>query len=137
MINQVTNPQWGKHVRDLTEGEGADLVVETIGPDTIEQSIIASATYGHIVMLMTKGANKAGLEISGDVYAKTLATIHRVFVGSRACLEAMNKAIAVHRLRPVIDQVFPFTQAREAYNYFMRGNVFGKVVILGASETKP
>ena len=58
--------------------------------------------------------------------------IRRVFVGSRADLEAMNGAIAAHRLRPVIDRVFPFDRAHEAYRYFLQGNTFGKVVIQGA-----
>jgi NADPH:quinone reductase-like Zn-dependent oxidoreductase len=44
----------------------------------------------------------------------------------------MNRAIAVARLRPVIDRVFPFSQAREALRYFMEGKLLGKVVIAGA-----
>ena len=36
-------------------------------------------------------------------------------VGSRVDFGAMNRAIALHRVRPVIDRTFPFTQAREAY----------------------
>jgi NADPH:quinone reductase-like Zn-dependent oxidoreductase len=132
VLNYATTPQWGKAVRELTGGEGVDLVVETMGPETLEQSITAAARYGQIVLLITKGAHRPKIEIAGDAYARSLATIRRLFVGSRADLEAMNKAIAVHRLRPVIDRVFPFAQAHEAYHYFLQGNVFGKVVILGA-----
>ena len=45
----------------------------------------------------------------------------------------MNRAIAASRLRPVIDRIFPFEQAREAFDYFMQGKLFGKVVIMGAT----
>jgi NADPH:quinone reductase-like Zn-dependent oxidoreductase len=44
----------------------------------------------------------------------------------------MLTAVAAHRLKPVIDKVFAFTEAREAYRHFQRGDVFGKVVIDGA-----
>jgi len=129
VINHSTNPRWGEEVRELG---GADLVVETVGLETIEQSIVAATLHGQIILLITKNPRKRALEISGDVYSRSLATIRRVFVGSRACLESMNQAVATNRLRPVIDRVFPFTQAREAYQYFLQGDVFGKVVILGA-----
>jgi NADPH:quinone reductase-like Zn-dependent oxidoreductase len=54
-------------------------------------------------------------------------------VGSRASFEAMNRAIDAARLRPVIDRVFAFEEAREAFQYFMQGMLFGKVVIKGAT----
>jgi NADPH:quinone reductase-like Zn-dependent oxidoreductase len=41
----------------------------------------------------------------------------------------MNRAIAAHRLRPVIDRVFPFAEAPAAYRYYESGRPFGKVVI--------
>ncbi len=50
-------------------------------------------------------------------------------VGSRADFEVMNRAIAQHRLRPVIDRVFPFEAAQHAYRYFESRAHFGKVVI--------
>jgi len=45
----------------------------------------------------------------------------------------MNRAIAASRLRPVIDRVFAFEEAREAFNYFMQGQLFGKVVVKGST----
>jgi NADPH:quinone reductase-like Zn-dependent oxidoreductase len=43
--------------------------------------------------------------------------------------EAMNRAMAVNNLRPVIDRVFPFSEAREAYRHLESGAHFGKVCI--------
>ena len=42
-------------VRDLTGGDGVDIVVETMGPATIEQSIIAAARYSDIVAAHLEG----------------------------------------------------------------------------------
>jgi NADPH:quinone reductase-like Zn-dependent oxidoreductase len=42
---------------------------------------------------------------------------------------AMLRAIELHAIRPVIDRVFPFAEARAAYHYLESGVHFGKVVI--------
>ena len=52
-----------------------------------------------------------------------------IHAGSPADFEAMNRAIALHRLRPVIDRTFPFADAKAAYRHFEGRGHFGKVVI--------
>jgi threonine dehydrogenase-like Zn-dependent dehydrogenase len=56
-------------------------------------------------------------------------TLGSISVGSRADFEAMNRAIALHKLRPVIARMFPFEEARDAYRYFESRAHIGKVVI--------
>ena len=129
VINYRTDPEWGKAVRAATGGEGVHLVVETFGPDTIEQSMRAVGLHGQVMLLIARGVDKPHIEISSQAYGATMATLRRVFVGHRASFEAMNRAIAQAGLRPVIERVFPFAQAREAYRHFAQGRSFGKVVI--------
>jgi NADPH:quinone reductase-like Zn-dependent oxidoreductase len=86
-------------------GRGADCVVEIGGAGTLANSIKALAVGGH------------GM------------TLGSISVGSRANFEAMNRAIALHRLRAVVDRVFPFEEAPDAYRYFESRAHFGKVVI--------
>ncbi|BAB53802.1 zinc-dependent alcohol dehydrogenase family protein [Mesorhizobium japonicum] len=130
VISTSDMPEWGAAVRDQTGG--VDLVVETGGPATFAQSLIASTLYGHIVLLTLQDAKGGSIQIPAALYQRSLATISRLFVGSRSNLEAMLRAVSQHRLRPVIDKVFAFTQARDAYRYFQQGDVFGKVVVDGA-----
>lgn len=54
-------------------------------------------------------------------------TLGSISVGSRADFEAVNRAIGQHR--PVVDRVFPFEEAPNAYRYFESRAHFGKVVI--------
>src|SRR5262249_16291960 len=82
------------------------------------------ADYVDVFTVATKAAADASPEQT---------TIRRIFVGNRASLEAMNRAIATARLRPVIDRVFGFDEAPEAYRYFMQGKVFGTVVVRGTA----
>lgn len=52
-----------------------------------------------------------------------------ISVGSRAYFEAVNRAIALHEVRPVIDRMFPFDEVPDAYRHFESRAHFGKVVI--------
>ena len=52
-----------------------------------------------------------------------------IFVGSKSMFEEMNRAVEVGKLRPVVDRVFDFAEAREAMQYMQSGAHFGKVVI--------
>ena len=131
VVNYAEDPEWGNAVRAATGGRGVDLVVETMGPDTIEQSMRAVALHGQIMLLIARGSNKPDIQISAQAYSSTMATIRRVFVGNRASFEAMNRAIEQTRIEPVIDRVFAFDKVHDAYRYFQRGASFGKVVITG------
>ena len=127
VINYRTNPNWGDAVRELTGG--VDLVVETGGPPTIAQSIAAAGLYGEIVLVSWRAAGHSNLVIPSDVYGPKLASIRRLFVGSRTDLETLTRATATHQLRPVIDSVFGFAELPEAYQRFSQPQRFGKVVI--------
>jgi NADPH:quinone reductase-like Zn-dependent oxidoreductase len=132
VINYAENPEWGRAVREATGGAGADLVVETMGADTIEQSMRAVSMHGQIMLLITRGTRKPNIQISAATYGTTMATIRRVFVGNRDSFEAMNRAISLARMRPIIDRSFSFSDAPAAYAYARQGSAFGKVVVNAA-----
>ncbi|MFF3610824.1 zinc-binding dehydrogenase [Streptomyces sp. NPDC002580] len=119
----------GGQVGGDTGRHGTSLVVETNGPDTVEQSVRATALYGQIVLLVTGNPRRRGIEISHAAYAGSLATIRRVFVGSRAHFASMDRALELHGTRPVLDRVFGFDQVREAFRHYESGAAFGKAVI--------
>jgi NADPH:quinone reductase-like Zn-dependent oxidoreductase len=124
-INYKTAPDWDKRVRELT-GVGADQIVEVGGAATLPKSLKAVRAAGTISLIGNVSGN-------GDVNPLPLlmknARMQGIFVGSREMFEAMNRAIAFHQTRPVIDRVFPFDQAREAMHYLESGAHFGKIVI--------
>jgi NADPH:quinone reductase-like Zn-dependent oxidoreductase len=126
VINYRTVPDWDARVRELTGGRGADLVVEVGGPGSMARSIAAIRYCGHISVVGNL-AGKAMID-PGALFAKR-ASMCGIQVGSRDMFEAMNLAIEVGKLKPVIDRVFAFSDARAAYEYLMTGKHFGKVVI--------
>ncbi|MFE2165779.1 NAD(P)-dependent alcohol dehydrogenase [Streptomyces sp. NPDC059447] len=129
VVDYRRHPEWSTQVREATDGLGADLVVETGGPDTIEQSLRASSLYGQIALLITGSARNPGIAVSNEAYASSLATIRREFVGSRERFEAMNRAITANGLRPQIGRVHSFEEVHTAYRNHEVDPPFGKVVI--------
>jgi NADPH:quinone reductase-like Zn-dependent oxidoreductase len=67
--------------------------------------------------------------INLDVLFRSIATVRVVAAGSRAQFAAMNRAIAWHGLRPVIDRVFAFEDTPAAFRHYESARPFGKVVI--------
>ena len=127
VIDYTAHPQWDAEVLRLTANRGADHVVDSIGTATLERSLRAAAFGGEIAF---PGAFSAeGASFDPRVLAGRMVTIRRIAVDSRASFEAMNRAIGQHRLKPVLDRVFGFHEAREAYRYFDARKHIGKVVI--------
>ncbi len=126
-INYKKHPNWEEKILELTGGQGVDHVIEVGGEHTLPKSIRATKPGGHL-HLIGRLSGAPGTPDSTLAEPKKLH-LHPIRVGSRAMFEDMNRAIAQHRMKPVIDRVFPFEQAREALRYLQEGAHFGKVVI--------
>ena len=57
------------------------------------------------------------------------ARLQGLSVGSRDMFEAMCRAIELHRIQPVVDKVFPWTEVRAAFAAMAGGEHFGKIVL--------
>jgi NADPH:quinone reductase-like Zn-dependent oxidoreductase len=128
VINYSETPEWDAKVRELTDGRGVDCIVEIGGPGTIAMSLQALAVGGH-GSLIGASLSSSGTGLDPLLLTGRGITLGSISVGSRADFEAMNRAIALHRLRPVIDRAFPFAEAKAAYRHFEGRGHFGKVVI--------
>jgi NADPH:quinone reductase-like Zn-dependent oxidoreductase len=126
-INYKKTPDWAQRTLELTNREGVDHVVEVGGAGTLEQSFKA-ARVGGTVSLIGVLTGFAGKIDPYPVLMKGLR-LQGVYVGSREMFEAMNKALTVHKTTPVIDKIFPFTEAREALKLMESAAHFGKIVI--------
>ncbi len=127
LINYKQVPDWGKEVKRLAGGEGVDVVIEVGGAGSLANSIRASAIGGLIVLLgvLAGDANPPNLT---PVFMNGLR-VQGLLVGSRDDFEAMNRLISAHNVRPVIDRVFAFEQAKEAFSHLVGQSHLGKVVI--------
>jgi NADPH:quinone reductase-like Zn-dependent oxidoreductase len=125
-VNYRANPRWDVAILEATGGRGADIVVETVGLATLPQSIAATAVNGRIGLL-TIGAPSANPGLGGLLTRN--AVMKGITAGSRQTLEDMLRAVQANRIRPVIDKVFSFGHALDAFRYLRNGEHVGKVVI--------
>ncbi|HEX7237192.1 MAG TPA: NAD(P)-dependent alcohol dehydrogenase [Gammaproteobacteria bacterium] len=127
VINYKTAPDWEKKVLELTEGQGAEHVIDTGGVGTLPKSYVAVGPAGvvSVIGVMTRP--------EGDLSPYPLMTkgamVRGIFVGGREHFDALMKAVAVNKLEPVIDRAFAFDEAPEAFKYLKSAQHFGKVVI--------
>jgi NADPH:quinone reductase-like Zn-dependent oxidoreductase len=126
-VNYVTTPIWHPEVRRLNGGRGIDHVVEVGGPGSFMQSLQAIRIGGQIHMIGYVGSKTGEINPLEILYKR--AVVRGIPIGSRESFEHMNRAIAVNRMRPVVDRVFPWTEARAALEYMREGRHFGKIVL--------
>ncbi|HEX6533573.1 MAG TPA: NAD(P)-dependent alcohol dehydrogenase [Gemmatimonadaceae bacterium] len=126
-LNYRTTADWERWAVELTGGAGVDHVVEVGGPATLGRSLKAVRMGGAISLLGTV-TGVEGVIPTADIFFKNVRVLG-IHVGSREMFEHMTRAIAVHQLRPVVDRVFPFEQAADAYRHVESGTHFAKTVI--------
>ena len=126
-INYKSEPEWGKRVLELTDGAGADHVIEVGGPGTLPQSITAVSIGGHISLIgvLTGGAGEVP---TAKLMAKQ-ARLQGLIVGSRADQQDMVRALEVMDIKPVIDRCFGFGDIADAFRFEEAGRHFGKICL--------
>ncbi|OKP88408.1 NAD(P)-dependent alcohol dehydrogenase [Paenibacillus sp. P32E] len=126
-INYSEVPDWDKAALELTGG--VDHVLDVGGAATMGKSINALRTGGTVSMVgFLSGLTIAEYDVSSILHKA--ATVRGSQVGNRDHFEKMNRAIAHHRLHPVIDRVFPLNRIGEALALLAEGKqYFGKIVV--------
>ncbi|WP_129791862.1 NAD(P)-dependent alcohol dehydrogenase [Sphingosinicella sp. CPCC 101087] len=126
LVNYRQIEEWGREAYGRFGRAGVGKVIEVGGFGTLPQSMQAVGWGGEIAMIgvMTRGGDTAPhpLMVKG-------ASLRGIMVGSRAMAIDLNRAIEAADIHPVIDKVFPFEEAAEAYRYQASPHLFAKVVI--------
>ena len=126
-INYATTPEWGQKVLELTEGKGADLIIEVGGKGTITQSAKALARFGTISVV--GGLTGYGGDLPSAVLINKTARAIGILVGSRAQLKDMQAFMTAHRMKPVIEKIYPLDQLDAAMKQLAENRFTGKIVI--------
>ena len=126
-INYKQQPAWDKRVRELTAGQGATHVLETGGAGTLPLSLRSAGIGAQVSVIGVLTGLEQPLNI-GQILMKTLR-VQGIYVGSRAMLHDVAQTFAAHSVKPVIDQVFSFERAPDAFRSLQAAEHFGKIVI--------
>jgi NADPH:quinone reductase-like Zn-dependent oxidoreductase len=126
-IDYKTMSDWEAVVRQMTDGKGADVAIETVGGQNLQRSLNAVRMGGTIPIV--------GLLQGFDINVNALTLLHQqvhicgMEVGSTQDFIEMNRAIEAYDIHPVIDKVFALEDTQAAFEYLEQGQHFGKVVI--------
>jgi NADPH:quinone reductase-like Zn-dependent oxidoreductase len=125
-INYKRHPDWEKKALELTAGRGVNHIVEVVGGANTRHAVAALARGGHLALVGVMDGTSIEFDHLPFMLRRQLA--HGIIVGSRRQFEAAVRALETTGIRPVIDGVYPFDEARAAFDHLVSGP-FGKVVI--------
>src|SRR6266487_3438162 len=122
-------------IKDLTQGEGVDVVFEMLGGEHTAKSVRCLRDFGRVIAYGSATGQRAQIDV-GSLYAKG-ASVHGLwltYLSANANLmkQAWNQLLAwadQGRLRPVIGDVLPMERAADAYRLLLQRKNFGKVVL--------
>jgi len=117
----------GEEIRALTHKRGVDVVVDSVGSATWDDSLRSLRRGGRLVMCGATSGPQVGLDL------RRLFWHHWSVLGSTMG-NAAEYAEIVRRfgqgeLRPMVDRVFPLARTRDAYERLQRGEQLGKIAI--------
>ena len=126
-----------EQVRALTDGHGADVVLDNMGAAYLSRNVDVLATGGRLVVIGLQGGAKAELDL-GALLVKR-AAVHATSLRSRpaeqkaaivaAVLAGVWPAVEAGEVRPVVDRVLPLDQAADAHRLLEQSSHIGKVLL--------
>lgn len=131
-INYRSNPQWADSVMSFTNSHGADIILETGGADTLNQSFDCIAFGGLINCI---GYTSGKMDAHNDrtnmnlLVLRRTVTVKGIMNGPRDRFEEMVRFYENYQIRPVVNRVFGFDEAKDAFKLLSEGGHFGKIVI--------
>lgn len=126
-VNYKDTPAWGPRVMELTDGRGADIVLENVGWPTLDQSLQAAAINAVVVMIGT-GPRPSKILSMPDFYIKNI-TMKAISNGSREMMEELVDAISAGSINAIVAREFAFDEAVSAFEFMDQSSHLGKVVI--------
>ena len=128
LINYRSTPEWHKAVIDITDGRGADLVIDLGGEHTLARSIKAARMDGTVAVIgVLSGFGAAEIPVT-SVLTRQIR-LQGIAVGSVAALRDLAAAVASSGMRPRISHTLHWTELAEAQRVQQAGEHTGKIAI--------
>ncbi len=124
-------------IQESTQGRGVDVVLDMVGGDYFARNLAALAPDGRLVIIATPGGNEAQLDIRAVMMKRLVITGSalrpRTLDFKRQIRDTLIREvwplIASGRLKPIIDRVFPLSEAAAAHAYLESGAHIGKILL--------
>ena len=129
-INYRSESDWPMAVLEATEGRGADVVLENVGPPSIANSVRAAAENGLVAQIGFKHPEGPGINVL-DLMIKGVS-VQPVMVGSKSMLQNLVAAVIANTVQFKVHEVFGFGEAKSAFECMVAGETSGRIVVARA-----
>lgn len=119
----LTDSDWKEELKDET----IDLVIESVGGLTFNRSLEVLQKGGTIVIFGSSTNDVTEFNLRSFFYGQY--TLKGSTMGSREEYRDLLSFIELHQIKPIIDQVFPFEQIEDAFQYLSNQQQLGKIAI--------
>ncbi|MCE2464923.1 MAG: zinc-binding dehydrogenase [Dehalococcoidia bacterium] len=114
-------------VKEITSGQGVDVVVDHLGTEFFEAAFNSLRPGGRYGNCGVTTGYKADLHL-GAFFTRQLK-MYGVFMGSKADMDQIVQMLDRGKIEPAIHRVFPLDRAAEAHRVMDELNFFGKLVL--------
>ena len=129
VLNYRSTPEWHIAVRELTDGRGADIVIDVGGAGTIAKSVKATTVGGTIAIVGgLEGFSNCDVPLS-YVLTQQIRLVG-IAVGSVADQRDLCRAVGATGIRPYISHTFAWDQLPEAVRVQQANEHIGKIALL-------
>ena len=126
-INYHTTPSFSQRVKELTNGEGVDVVLDMVGATVWEENLLSLKEYGRLVITGVTAGNQSNINLA--LLQGRPLTLMGSGGRTRQSFADMVSVINRGELKPVVSQVFPLEEASQAHRTMEESNFFGKIVV--------
>ena len=120
-------------VRRITDGYGADIIIDGIGGDVLSEAVKALASGGSLITLGYSASRKVTIDVTSLIVSQTSIRGFNMFSQPQAIVADAWKSTASllksGAIKPIVAKTFPLTEAAEALRYLVEGRPFGRVVL--------
>jgi NADPH:quinone reductase-like Zn-dependent oxidoreductase len=127
LVDYSTAGDVATRVRELTDGRGVDLVLDTVGAATLGTSVSAVRNGGCVVVCGATTGAEGSLNIR-ELFWRQIVVIGST-MGSQEDFRRMLETVSARQLVPVVDSVEPLAKAEIALDRLQQAGQMGKIVL--------
>jgi len=140
-VIDLTTEGLAEGVRRMTAGKGVDIVIESIGGAVTSEALSSLALGGVLITLGYSAGRKTTIDVTDLIWKRARMAGFSLFAQSPAAIAAAWRdilpLIVSGSVKPVLERVYPFSEAGEALRHVMEDRPFGKVVLAGSGVCGP
>jgi hypothetical protein len=134
-VIDLTSEGLAEGVRRITAGKGVDIVVESIGGSVTSEALSSPALGGVLITLGYSAGRKTTIDVTDLIWKRARMAGFSLFAQSPTAIAAARREVirlmVTGSVKPIVEWVYPFSEAGEALRHLIEDRPFGKVVLNG------